>query len=561
MTIDETSRATEKRIAHSRQDAAPTAIAKELWSGVPQSLVKLERIQMNGAEILLKTAAHCGIEVCFTNPGTTELPLVSAFDSIAGIRPVLGLFEGCCTGAADGYARMTDKPAMTLLHLGPGLAYGLANLHNAKRAHTPVVNIIGEHATWHRPYDPPLAMDIEELTDSVSGWQCTTTAVQSLSHNTADAIAAALQGQVATLIVPHDCQWSEVSDEKIVQPQATSSKIDTDCLGRAAKYLAADKKAALILGGRALRKRGLQAAGRIKAITGCDLLSETSPARMDRGVGIPAVKRIPYFPGKATGLLSQYQVLVFIGAREPIVFFGYEGGKSKLLTEAQQAVHISSGQPDLPHALEQLAQALDAPSGSGSAGGIIESTRRPELPEGPLTAQYVCTVLAALQPEGAIIVDESVTTGGAYYPLAESAPEHSWLTLTGGAIGQGMPCAVGAAIACPDRPVINLQADGSAMYTVQALWMQARESLNITTLICSNRSYGILNLELLRTGKGDPGPNAQSLMDLGNPPLDWVHISKGMGVPAVSVDSAEQLAEQLKIALNEPGPHLVEMIL
>jgi acetolactate synthase-1/2/3 large subunit len=514
---------------------------------------------MNGAELLLETAVHAGIEVCFTNPGTTELPLVSAFDSVTGIRPVLGLFEGCCTGAADGYARMADKPAMTLLHLGPGLAYGLANLHNAKRAHTPVVNVIGEHATWHRPYDPPLAMDIEELADSVSGWQCTTTSLQSLSHNAADAIAAARRGQVSTLIVPHDCQWSEVTDEKIIQTLPSSSRIDADDIERAAKYLASDKKAALILGGRALRKKGLQAAGRIKAVTGCDLLSETSPGRMDRGAEIPAVIRIPYFPGKATGLLSQYQSLVFAGAREPIVFFGYQGGKSKLLTEAQRTVHISTAQPDLSQALEQLAQALDAPADSGSAGGIIESTRRPELPEGPLSAQKVCTVLAALQPEGTIIVDESITTGGAYYPLAESAPDHSWLTLTGGAIGQGMPCAVGAAIACPDRPVINLQADGSAMYTVQALWMQARESLNITTLICSNRSYGILNLELLRTGTGNPGPNAQSLMDLGNPPLDWVQISKGMGVPAVSVDTAEQLAEHLKIALNESGPHLIEM--
>ena len=534
---------------------------------------------MNGAELILKTAAHAGIEVCFTNPGTTELPFVSAFDSIAGIRPVLGLFEGCCTGAADGYARMVDKPAMTLLHLGPGLAYGLANLHNAKRAHTPVFNVIGEHATWHRPYDPPLAMDIEELADTVSGWQSTTTSPRSLSHNTADAIAASLQGQVATLIVPHDCQWSEVTDEKIIRPQPSESRIDADCIERAARFLTSSNKAALILGGHALRKKGLQAAGRIRAATGCDLLSENSPARMDRGSRIPAVKRIPYFPGKATGLLSQYQALVFGGAREPIVFFGYEGGKSKLLTEAQQTVNISAGQPNLPQALDQLAQALDAPAeaesadepaGSGpagetvdsrSTGGITKPARRPDLPEGPLTAQKVCMVLAALQPEGAIIVDESITTGGAYYPLAESALEHSWLTLTGGSIGQGMPCAVGAAIACPDRPVVNLQADGSAMYTVQALWMQARESLNITTLICSNRSYGILNLELLRTGKGDPGPYAKSLMDLGNPPLDWVSMSNGMGVPAVRVDSAERLAKQLKIVLKEPGPHLVEMIL
>ena len=516
---------------------------------------------MNGAELLLKTAVNAGLEVCFTNPGTTELPMVSAFDSIPGIHPVLGLFEGCCTGAADGYGRMADRPAMTLLHLGPGLAYGLANLHNAKRAHTPVFNVIGEHATWHRPFDPPLTMDIEELADTVSGWQCSPASVQSVSQDTADAVCAALQGQVATLIFPHDCQWSKVSDEKIVHPKPSPGRIDQNSIEHAARHLTADKKTALVLGGRALRKRGLLAAALIKAATGCDLLSETSPARMDRGVGIPEVTRIPYFPGKATELLSQYPVLVLAGAREPLVFFGYEGGKSKLLADEQKAVHISAGQPNLPEALELLAAALDAPQSDDSNAVSGEPIRRPELPQGSLSAEKVCAVLAALQPEGAIIVDESVTTGGAYYPLAAGAPQHSWLTLTGGAIGQGMPCAVGAAIACPDRPVVNLQADGSAMYTVQALWMQARESLNITTLICSNRSYNILNIELMRAGKNKPGSNAQTLTDLGNPPLDWTQISKGMGVPAVSVDTSDNLAKELKRALAEPGPQLIEMIL
>lgn len=516
---------------------------------------------MNGAELLLKTAVKAGIDVCFTNPGTTELPLVSAFDTIKGIRPILSLFEGCCTGAADGYGRMADKPAMTLLHLGPGLAYGLANLHNARRAHTPVFNVIGEHATWHRPYDPPLAMDIEALADTVSGWQCSPTTVQSVSRDTADGVAAALQGKVATLIMPHDCQWSQVSDDHIVTPELLSGGIDRKSIELAARHLTRAKKTALILGGRGLRKKGLLAAGRIKAATGCDLLSETSPARMDRGGGLPMPIRIPYFPGKATELLSQYNTLIVVGAREPIVFFGYEGGKSKLLTEDQQALSISSDQPDLPKALELLADALDAPQPGSIDPADGKSGSVPELPGGELNAAKACAVLAALQPEGAIIVDESVSTGGAYYSLSADAPEHSWLTLTGGAIGQGMPCAVGAAVACPDRPVINLQADGSAMYTVQALWMQARESLNITTLICSNRKYNILNIELLRTGEKNPGMHAQSVMDLGNPALDWVQISRGMGVPAVRIDSTEQLAGELSIALKEPGPKLIEMVL
>jgi acetolactate synthase-1/2/3 large subunit len=516
---------------------------------------------MNGAELLLKTAANAGIDVCFTNPGTTELPLVSAFDTTDGIRPVLSLFEGCCTGAADGYGRMTDKPAMTLLHLGPGLAYGLANLHNARRAHTPVFNVIGEHATWHRPFDPPLTMDIEALADTVSGWQCSPTSVQSVSRDTADAVAAALQAKVATLIMPHDCQWSEVSDDNIVTPEPLPGSIDQKSIELAARRLTTDKKAALILGGRALRKNSLMAAARIKSATGCDLLSETSPARMDRGEGLESPVRIPYFPGKAPELLAQYNTVVMAGAREPIVFFGYKGGQTKLLAEEQQTVSISSDQPSLPWALEQLADALDAPQSVAPKTADVKPVTPPELPRGALTAPTVCAVLAALQPEGAIIVDESVSTGGAYYPLSAGAPEHSWLTLTGGAIGQGMPCAVGAAVACPDRPIVNFQADGSAMYTVQALWMQARESLNITTLICSNRSYNILNIELLRTGEKKPGPHAQSLMDLGNPELDWIQISKGMGVPAARVDSAEQLAEELSTALKESGPNLIEMLL
>jgi acetolactate synthase-1/2/3 large subunit len=516
---------------------------------------------MNGAELLLKTAVNAGIGVCFTNPGTTELPLVSAFDTADGIRPILSLFEGCCTGAADGYGRMTDKPALTLLHLGPGLAYGLANLHNARRAHTPVINVIGEHATWHRPFDPPLTMDIEALADTVSGWQCSPVSAQSVSQDTADAVAAAMQGQVATIILPHDCQWSPVADEKLVSPVPLPGRIDQKSIELAARKFASHKKTALILGGRALRKKGLLAATRIKAATGCDVLSETSPARMDRGAGLPSPIRIPYFPGKATELLNQYDAVIIIGAREPIVFFGYEGGKSKLLTQAQQAVIISSDQTNMPGAIEQLADALAAPQNGVSSTADGKSALPPELPRGALTAPKACAVLAALQPEGAIIVDESVSTGGAYYPLSAGSPEHTWLTLTGGAIGQGMPCAVGAAIACPDQPVINLQADGSAMYTVQALWMQARESLNITTLICSNRSYNILNIELLRTGEKKPGPHAQALMDLGNPPLDWTQISRGMGVPAVRVDTCELLAGELTKALNEPGPHLIEMIL
>ena len=513
---------------------------------------------MTGAEILIKTAAKAGVEVCFTNPGTTELPLVSAFDTIPGIRPILGLFEGCCTGAADGYGRMTDLPAMTLLHLGPGLSNGIANLHNARRARTPIFNVIGEHASWHRPFDAPLTMDIESLARTVSGWQRTNTSSRDISTDTADAIAAALQGQISTLIVPSDYQWSECPDQPIIRPQASINSIDRDSVVRAAALLRTDKKIALILGGRALRKEGLKAAARISAKTGCDLLAERAPARMERGAGIPPLLIIPYFPSQALDLFSRYQAVVLAGAAEPVTFFGWQGCQSRLLNENQQICHIDADNNSLPAALENLADALDAPAKVDASFLGASQVVRPDLPKGKLTANHAGIILAALQPENALIVNESITSGGAYLPLAAASPPHTLLMLPGGAIGYGIPCAVGAAIACPRRPVINFQADGSAMYTMQALWMQARESLNITTLICSNRSYDILKLEFARAGV-TPGRSAQTLTDLANPEIGWVQISKGMGVPGVAVDSCEALAKELKKALAEPGPHLIEM--
>jgi acetolactate synthase I/II/III large subunit len=516
---------------------------------------------MNGAEIVVKTALAAGVEICFSNPGTTEIPLVTALDSVPGIRAVLSLFEGVCTGAADGYGRMLDKPAMTLLHLGPGLSNGLANLHNAKRAHTPVFNVIGEHASWHRAADAPLTMDIEALARTVSKWQRTCSSTATLSKDTADAVAAAMRGQVSTLIVPQDYQWTECDDHRISLPQFSFDTVDQDLIDRAAALLRTHEKALLFLGGKALRKRGLQAAARIKAATGCDVLTEMLFARMERGAGIPSVDRLPYFPEHAVAALSKYRLVVLAGIEEPVAFFGYKDMPSRLLTADQQAVRIDGEIQDLLEVLESLADALGAPRKLALETNSHAASSKPDLPSGPLTREKVCMVLAGLQPEGAIIVEEAVTTGGSYYPLTATAPPHSLLTLTGGSIGQGMPCATGAAIACPDRAVVNFQADGSAMYTVQSLWTQERESLNVTTLICSNRSYDILRLELMRSGQTSPGKNTFSLTDLADPVIDWVKISQGMGVPAVSVNTAERLAKELRVALADPGPHLIEMVL
>jgi acetolactate synthase-1/2/3 large subunit len=361
------------------------------------------------------------------------------------------------------------------------------------------------------------------------------------------------------LIVPHDYQAGRCTDQNIFSPKGSAQAIGEDSISLAAQILKRSPKALLILGGYALRKSGLDAAERIKIKTGCDILAQNFPPRLERGVGILAVDRIPYFPKRAFRLLSPYHSVILVGTQEPVTFFGYEGYQSRLLSANQKVIHLAVNHQNTVTVLTQLADAMGAPRQLNGSPHSHSQVQRPALPTGRLTASKACVVLAALQPEDAIIVDESVTAGTNYYPLTASVPTHTLLTLPGGAIGYGMPCAVGAAIACPRRPVINFQADGSAMYTVQSLWMQAREGLNITTLLCSNHSYDILKLELARAGTESAGPFTRAVMDLGHPQIDWVRISKGMGVPAVAVDTAEKLARQLKLALNEPGPHLIEM--
>ncbi len=516
---------------------------------------------MNGAEALIKTAIDCGIEICFANPGTTELPIVAALDRIAGIKAVLGLFEGVCTGAADGFGRMKGKPAMTLLHLGPGFANGIANLHNARRAHTPLVNIIGEHATWHRPMDPPLAMDIEGLAKTVSGWVRTTASAQELPKDAEEAVRAAASGGIASLIVPHDYQLGACQTQAPVLSRSSFDPLDSKEIERATQLLSSRKKTALILGSRALRGQGLAIAARIRQMAGCDLLAETFPPVLEQGIGLAAVKRIPYLPKAAQTLLSDYDGVVLAGAKDPVTFFGYPGVRSRIVRDDQHETAIGTGSQDIWEALAALADSL---KGQGSGAGAADADAkdsRPSVPEGALTTAAVCQTVAALQPEGAIIVDEGLTTSGRYYAMSPGLPPHTILPLTGGAIGYGMPCALGAALACPDRPVINFQADGSAMYTIQALWSQAREGLNITTLLCSNRSYRTLLGELRTAGVEKLGRNAQILTALTDPAIDWVSCARGLGVPASSVSDASGLASALKRSLAEPGPSLIEMIL
>ncbi|MDA8355823.1 MAG: acetolactate synthase large subunit [Actinomycetota bacterium] len=515
---------------------------------------------MNGARAMIQTLTAAGVRVCFSNPGTSEMHFVAALDDVPEMRGVLTLFEGVATGAADGYARIAGGPAATLLHLGPGLGNGIANLHNARRAHTPVVNIVGDHATYHKRYDAPLESDVAGLAGAVSGWYRVSARADDVAADAADAVAAAYgpPGQVATLVLPADVSWSESAQGPVApHPIPVASSTPASSVDAVAKVLKSGEPAVLLVGGTALRRRGLVAAGRVCAATGTKLLGETFPACLERGAGLPPLERLGYFAEFMEAQLAGARHLVIVGTHSPVSFFAYPGKASDLVPDGCQVHVLATLCEDAPGALEALADAVGAPSDAAP----LAASERPARPEGALTMESFAAAVGALLPEEAIVVDES-NTGGLFVPGATAgAPRHEWLTLAGGAIGQGLPVATGAAVAAPDRPVLCLEADGSAMYTLQALWTQAREASNVTTVILANHSYAILNLELSRVGASAGGPKAADMLDLTRPTLDFVALARGMGVPAARATTATELVVELERALAEPGPSLVEATL
>jgi acetolactate synthase-1/2/3 large subunit len=517
---------------------------------------------MNGAESLIRTLVDSGVDVCFANPGTTEMPMVRALDETTGMRAVLCLFEGVCTGAADGYARMTEKPGLTLLHLGPGFANGVAYLHDARRAHSPIINLIGEHATWHLAADAPLTSDIESLARPVSAWLRRNKSAEELAGDVAEAIetASIKPGRIATLIIPHDYQLGSANGPVAVNTIAEPPKVGASAINQAAEALRDGAPKVLFLGGYALRERGLKAAARIASATGCKLMCETFPARWERGAGTPIIERLPYFPEAAIAAISPYRSVVLAGAKSPVSFFGYPGVPSYIISSEQRTIELATPEEDVAGALESLAEALGAPAHI-DRNTNVQTPERPSGSSGRITPDTLSAAVAALLPENSIVMDESNTSMGPFLAMSQSAARHTLLTQPGGAIGLGPPCATGAAIACPDRAVINLQADGSAMYTLQALWTQSREGLNVKTIICNNRSYRILGIELMRAGAKEVGKQAQSLMGLTQPAIDWVSLAKGMGVAGVRVETSEDLAREFERALTVAGPRLIEAIL
>ena len=513
----------------------------------------------NGAQALIRTLVDSGVKTCFTNPGTSEMHFVAALDSVPEMRAILALFEGVATGAADGYARMAEVPAATLLHLGPGLGNGLANLHNARRARVPVVNIVGDHATYHAQYDAQLQSDIETVARNVSRWVRTSRSTTEVARDAAEAVAAAMgpPGEVATLILPADVSWSDGAEPVAPSPLPTPAPATTDVVESVATSLRGGGRTAILLGGRALRADGLLAASRIAAVTGTKLLAEVFPTRVERGAGLPAVERIAYVPELAMVQLSSLKHLILVDAKAPVSFFAYPGKKSYLVPDGCQVHELTAPDADVAASLEALAQAVGARDSAPS----LQSPSRPASPTGPLTAEKVCQAIGVVLPEGAIVSDEAQTSGLTLAANTVGTPRHDWLTLTGGAIGQGLPVAIGAAIACPDRRVFALEADGSGLYTIQSLWTMAREGLNITVVIFNNRSYGILNVELARVGARAAGPKADAQLDLSGPDLDFVELAKGFGVPAHRVDTAEALVNALQGSVAEPGPHLIEVVI
>jgi acetolactate synthase-1/2/3 large subunit len=512
----------------------------------------------NGAKALIKTLSDSGIDTCFTNPGTSEMHFVAALDG-SDMRAVLCLFEGVATGAADGYARLANKPAATLLHLGCGLGNGLANLHNARKARVPMVNIVGDHAGYHKQYDAPLESDIETIARNVSSWIRTCPSTEQIGADAAEAVEVAYKApqQISTLILPADVSWGEGAIASKADLSPTIDSAPAELIRQISDVLLTrGKKTAILLGRRVLLEEGLVAAAKISEKTGAKLFCEVFPTRLQRGAGLPFVERIAYLAELAAVQLKGYEHLIIIDTKAPVSFFAYPGKESYLVPDRCKVHHLVSDDQDALVSLQAIVDTVDA----RDVKPTLQPANRPALPAGKLNAAKVCQAVGALMPENVIISDEAQTSGLKLSTYTAGCPRHDVLTLTGGAIGQGLPVAIGAAIAGNDQPVIALVGDGSVMYTIQSLWTLMNENLDVTVIVLNNRSYAILNIELERVGAKGDGPKAKSQLDLSKTPIDFVAMAKGMGMPAKKATTAEEFNDALAAAIREPGPHLIDAI-
>lgn len=513
---------------------------------------------MNGADSLVKTLLGSGVNTCFANPGTSEMHFVAALDHEPEMRCILALFEGVASGAADGYARITDKPAATLLHCGPGLANSLANLHNAQRARVPLVNLVGDQATHQRPLDPPLTADTEGWARPVSGWVRTARTAASVGSDTAEAVQAArtAPGQIATLIMPSDTCWDEGGVVGTPLPVPSPALVTKATVENIARILRSGESALMILGGSALRQEGLEAAHRLAQSTGLRLLAGQNNTRVERGQGRPPISCVPYPVNTALAATAGVKHVILAGNTEPVAFFAYPGKPGRLYPSDATLHVLARPEQNITQALQDLVAELDCPPFKPTP------VAKPELPGiiEPMNRQNIARALAAMLPEQAIIIDESITWRLELYEGTHFTEPHDWLQLTGGAIGIGLPLALGAAIGAPGRKVVSLQADGSAMYTVQALWSQARERANITTIILSNRKYAILLGELANVG-AKAGKTASEMFNLDNPEINWVKLANSFGVEAERVDNLGRFIEVFSASNKQHGPFLIELVI
>lgn len=509
--------------------------------------------EMTGAEALVGTLADCGVTACFANPGTSEMNLVTALDGEPRIRSVLCLFEGVATGAADGFGRVAGEPAMTLLHLGAGYLNGGANIHNARRAHTPMINVIGDHATYHSRYDAPLTSNIIGLAGPNSRWIKSVSKVEDAGKLAAESYSATFSGQRGpiSLLLPADSAWNTGGKRAAVPEKPQLKRVAGETISTAAEKIKAAKKPMILFHGNAIGEDGLAQAARLEA-AGVRMMTDTFVWKQARGAGRFAPARMQYFAEVAMEDLAGTDLMLIVGTQEPVAFFAYPGKPSVLVPEGCETYSLGGREIDATAALAGLADAMGC-----SESASVQERVRPEKPTGHLVPNAVGASLNRHLPAGSLISDDGVTASMPAFLATNTAEPHDWMMLTGGAIGQGMPLAVGAAVAKPDAKVVCLTGDGSGMYTLQALWTMARERLNVVTIVIVNHSYRILNIELKRTGAGNPGPAASNMLNLGSPEIDWVSLARGQGVNAENATTAEAFDEALERALNQDGPSLI----
>ena len=533
---------------------------------------------MNGAEAILRSLVQNNVDLCLTNPGTTELLFVDAFERVAAMRSVLVLHEGVATGAADGYGRCGPPLACALLHLGPGLSNGSSFLHDARRARTPLVVLVGEHYSWHLPFDPPLASDIESLARPVSIFVQRLDRIDHLACEIRRAVEmAVMRGGPAVVIVPQEIQGAEVGAE---EPRAcddpecpvmvegfedeTLHRPDPEALARRSSELALRLSGAsgvtYLVGSPALSEEALRLTTDLAASLGHDVVLESFPSVLRRGESEPVLEKLPYFPDAVRRALASTSVLVLVGARRPLGFFGYEGQPSELIPDGVEVVTLA---PFPSNALEELKAYGSAVAALGAGEGEPHYPPRPTLEDGDrsdgsIDAWTLAKAIVEAQACGDIVVDEGRTGVGPYFTLANAAPLHRYLGHSGGAIGEGMPLGIGAALADPSATVIVIQADGGGMYAPQALWTMVRERLDVKVVVVSNRAYRILQIEL-RQGGLPLHDRSKAMTSLSDPIIGWVEIARGFGVPAVQVSTPHELKSALQEARSQRGPFLIDV--